>query len=96
MKNAGTALQRQYYICSEATEALKRAQNDLSAAQLKLDTEKRFLAEAQEKLANLVNSKKNADDAVNKYLSDISKYNVFATGVSADLPRGGVSKAAST
>jgi hypothetical protein len=38
LRNAQTALQRHNYICSQATDAVNKAQNDLQAAQLKLDT----------------------------------------------------------
>jgi hypothetical protein len=50
-------------------------------------------SEAQSKLAVLVGSKKAADDAVNRFLSDLSTYNVFSTGAagfSSGRPQGGI------
>ena len=69
MNNAQTALSRQYYICNQASETVSRAESDLRAANLKLQTEQKFLSDAQSKLSSATAQKKAADDLVNKLLS---------------------------
>lgn len=66
-------MERQYYICNQASSTVTRSENDLRAANLKLETEKKFLSDAQAKLTAARTEKQNADDAVNKILNDISK-----------------------
>lgn len=69
LTNAQTALSRQYYICNQAADSINKARSDLDAANLKLTTERKFLSDAQAKVATLTAQKRAADDAVTRILS---------------------------
>jgi len=65
-------LDRQYSICSQSSGALTNAQNELQAANLKLETENRFLSEARAKLSGAQAEKDAADAEVNRILNSVS------------------------
>lgn len=87
--NAQTALSRQYYICNQASDTVSRAESDLRAANLKLQTEQKFLSDAKAKLTAALARKKTADDLVNKLLSSSSTST--STGGSSVRIGGGIS-----
>lgn len=68
----------------------------MRAAQLKLDTERKFLSDAQAKLAAATTRKRNADAAVEKYLSDVSRYTPTTGSTTTTIITGGISGTASS
>ena len=94
LSNAQTAVSRQYFICTQASDAVNNAENNLRAAQLRYDTENKFLSDAQAKLSTFTAQKKAADDNVNRLLSDSNRYSASpssSTTVVSVRPTGGIS-----
>lgn len=98
LDSAQTAVSRQYFICNQANSAVANVENDLRAAQLRYDTENKFLADAQAKLSTYTSQKQAADDRVNKLLNDANRYVTSpssSTTVVSVRPSGGISGLAS-
>jgi len=94
LTNAQTAVSRQYFICNQANDAVSNAESNLRAAQLRYETENKFLTDAQSKLATFTAQKKAADDTVNRLLSDANRYTASpssSTTVVTVVPSGGIS-----
>lgn len=72
------SLRRQYYICNDRAEVVRKAKQNLDAMVLKFNTESSYLLEATQNLEAARAEKALADEAVEEIIRSSTNANVFS------------------
>lgn len=78
MNRIVASLRRQYYICNDKAETVRKAKQNLDAMVLKYNTESGYLLEATQNLEVARAEKALADEAVEEIIRSSTNANVFS------------------